>query len=95
MVERERFEEFCHSNNILIYYVDDLSTRIRGFCHYDGEYYNVLLNNKLCSNQIKKTTVHEIIHILENHFDCSPNYLEQCESEVDYLINEFKLSWGV
>ena len=94
MNDRERFELFCHENNILIHFVGDLSTRIRGYCHYDGIYYNVVLNNKLCGTQLKKTTIHEIIHVMENHFDCSPEHIYKIEKEVDLMVQKMRYAWG-
>ncbi len=91
---RDDFETFCHENNIVINLSESLSTRIRGFCYYDGEYYNVILNAKLSSAQLKKTTVHEIIHVMENHFECSPEYIDHTENEVQHIIEEIRYAWG-
>lgn len=87
MSEAERFETFCHSNNILINLVTDLSTKIRGYCYYDGYYYNVMLNAKLCGHQIQKTAMHEIVHVLQNHFVCPSYMVEEVEMEVDEIVN--------
>lgn len=91
MSEREQFEAFCYENNILIHMVDNLSTKVRGYCYYDGFYYNVVLNIKFCGVQLKKTTIHEIIHIMKNHFALNLSTLEVCEKEVNYLIEKTEM----
>ena len=42
----------------------------------------------------KKTTIHEVIHIMENHFDCSVGKLFNCEREVGILVDEMRYAWG-
>lgn len=91
----EQFEEFCYINNILINFVNDLNTSIRGFCYYDGEYFNIVLNANLCGYQLKKTTIHEIIHIMENHFEKKCEYMTKCEKEVEIKMKEYNFSYGI
>lgn len=91
MYERERFELFCKENYILIHFVGNLSTTVKGYCYYDGFYYNVVLNNKLCSNQLKLTTIHEITHVMENHFLQSNENLFSIESFTKQRVKEFEL----
>lgn len=85
------FETFCHNHDILINRVDSLSTKIRGFCYYDGQYYNVVLNNRFDSYQLRKTTIHEIIHVLQNHFSYDLEDAWAVEREVDAMIKVMEL----
>ena len=102
MVENEKFETFCNQHDILIHFADDLTTKVRGYCYYDGIYYNVILNNKFDENQLRKTTVHEIIHVLEEHFLTAAKDVEKCEQEVEKIVEdlykefifEFSYVWG-
>ena len=88
------FEAFCHEHDILIHFVPNLTTRVRGYCYYDGQYYNVILNNKLCGYQLKTTTVHEITHIMNNHFHCSADQLFNCEKEANTIVRKIRYAWG-
>ena len=85
------FEDFCHNHSININHSNTLSTRIRGFCYYDGHRYNVILNNRLSNAQLKKTTIHEIIHVLKNHFSCNIEDAWEAEREVDAMIKVMEL----
>ena len=62
------FEEYCDLHNIRIKIVYNLTCVSRGFCYHDGEEYHVLINGRLGYEQQRKTTIHEIIHVMENHF---------------------------
>lgn len=85
------FEEFCYNHGIYINLNNNLDTKVRGFCYYDGKYYHVILNNRYDSQQLKKTTIHEIIHVLENHFSCHINDAWECEKEVKDMIKVMEL----
>ena len=62
------FEEYCDLHNIRIKIDYSLTYAGRGFCYYDGDEYHVFVNGRLGYQQQRKTTIHEIIHIMENHF---------------------------
>ncbi len=89
------FEEFCRMNNISIIYSNNLANCTRGFCYYDGYEYNIIINAKLGSYQNKKTALHELIHIFENHFGCTSGYEEQCEQEVQNIITNIKQNYNI
>jgi len=84
------FMDFCRCNQIELKILKNVGSKIKGFCYYDGESYNVFLNNRFDNVQLKMTVVHELIHILENHFSCNPIDLYQCENEVENIINQLK-----
>ena len=92
--EGEAFEQFCQENNIVINIQKNLGTRIRGFCYYDGYTYHVILNNRFSTEQLKKTMIHEIIHVMENHFDCDVKDFNRCEEEVRLIIGKMRLSFA-
>lgn len=89
----DSFEEFCYQNNIIISRHNGLSTKVRGFCHYDGQYYNVVLNNSHSTAQLQKTTMHEIIHVLQNHFSCNIEDAYKCEQEVEEIISVIEFAF--
>lgn len=91
MSEGVNFEEFCYNHGINIKQVDVMSTKVRGFCYYNNDEYYVILNNKHSTAQLRKTTVHEIIHVLKNHFACSVMDVWNCEREVDAMISVMEL----
>ncbi|CAM3603503.1 hypothetical protein ERUR111494_02410 [Erysipelothrix urinaevulpis] len=81
------FEQFCEENNLRVILTDNLMTMPKGMCYpYNGQYY-VVLNNKHSFKQLQKTTIHEIIHVLENHFHYPTNMAEKLEKEVEELID--------
>lgn len=94
-LESERFESFCYENQIQIHYVHDMTTRIRGYCYYDGNYYNVVLNAKMCPVQIQKTTIHEIIHVMENHFNLTNDVssIKDSEKQVSTILRSIRLNF--
>lgn len=92
--ERERFESFCFEHSILINIAEDLKTKIRGYCYYDGEHYNIIVNVKFDTFQLRKTTIHEIIHIMKNHFSCDVKDVEKCEKEVNEIIGRMRLAFA-
>jgi len=89
------FDEFCNLHGINIKIKMNLGTTIRGFCYYDGESYHVFLNNRFSGSQLKTTTIHEIIHIMKDHFSCDPKYISKCEIEVDRIIEDYHLQFNL
>ncbi len=87
------FEDFCSINNIVISIKENLGTNIRGLCYFDGLYFNVILNNRFDSIQLQQTLVHEVIHVMENHFNFGYQHLNKIEKEVDLIINTMKISF--
>lgn len=83
-----RFEDFCAQHDILIHFNDQLSTRIRGFCYYDGFSYHVIINSRFAAKQQQKTFFHEVIHIMENHFSCALDHQARCEQQTKELVKE-------
>lgn len=86
------FESFCRQNNIVVQHVE-LSTKVRGLCVKCEDYFIVAINPKFGSGSQKKTLQHEIIHIMENHFQCTSYEVEKCENEIKELINEMKYNF--
>lgn len=83
------FEEYLRLNDIYIYPVT-LPTKIRGLAYYNGFSYTVYINNKLGYEQQKNSTIHELIHIFENHFEC-PNYCrDECEERTKMIVNNLR-----
>ncbi|CAM4227433.1 hypothetical protein [Erysipelothrix aquatica] len=85
------FEDFCSINNIVISIKENMGTNIRGFCYFDGLYFNVILNNRFDRFQLQETTVHEVIHVMKNHFSCNTEDILSVEREVDSLTKVMKL----
>ncbi len=86
------FEEYCDLHNIRIKIVYNLTCVSRGFCYHDGEEYHVLINGRLGYEQQRKTTIHEIIHVMENHFykPSGVSSVDHCEEEVHEIIKGLK-----
>lgn len=91
------FQQFCDENNLKIVLSDSLSTMPKGFCYYFDDQYYIILNDKHSFQQLQRTTIHEIIHILEDHFSQPANLVDVCEEEVNDLIedlyNEFIIDY--
>ena len=85
-------EDFCNYN-IRILVEDNIGSRIRGFSYYEHGYY-VFLNNRLNVAQLKRTLIHEMIHILEDHFNCPVEEGKQCEFEVKTIIHGLRLAFN-
>lgn len=75
-------DDFCAQNDICLVY-RPMSTKVRGFCYKIDDIYVVILNPR--HSNLKKTLLHEIIHIMQDHFCCCTN-AEECEEEVHQLI---------
>ncbi|WZU02648.1 ImmA/IrrE family metallo-endopeptidase [Erysipelothrix sp. D19-032] len=82
------FEDFCNFNNIVVRIEKNIGTNVRGFCYFDGNNYIVFLNNRFDSNQIQTTMIHEIIHIMEDHFIMDRSCSIKAENEVDRIIRD-------
>lgn len=89
------FEDFCRFNNIIINLNDTLPTKIKGMCVHVDEYYKIIINSKNATNIQKNTLLHEIVHILKDHFafECTLT-TEECEKEVDRIIDKIKFEIG-
>lgn len=86
----EDFENYCRSRGIYVYFSETLSSKIKGLCFYgDGSYY-VYLNPKHSNSQLKKTVIHELTHVLENHFEYPINEKEECEKRTHMILEELK-----
>ena len=80
------FEEFCYENNLRVVISNEMKVMPKGFCYYFDDQFYVILNNRHSFQQLQKTTIHEIIHILEDHFSMPTNLVNVCEHQVDSLI---------
>lgn len=83
------FEEYCLLNDIYLYNIS-LPTKIKGLAYYTGECYVVYINSRISFEQQQKTTVHELIHILENHFSCPADCYGDCEQRTSSIIRELR-----
>ncbi len=83
------FEDFLMWHNISLKIVK-LPSHIKGFAYYNGNNYLVLLNQACSHKQMQQTTIHELIHILENHLSCYKGYEEQCEKETHIILENVK-----
>lgn len=79
------FEDFCAQNNIIVKYYS-FTTKVRGCCIKVDDYYIVAINPRFSNNSIKRTLIHEVMHIMQNHLLCDQSEYEQCEAEVHQLI---------
>ena len=86
-----KFEDFCKQNNIVINYSPNLSTSIRGLCLKIEYTYVIAINTKFRPESQKKTLKHEIIHIMQNHFQYPPHESYKCEKEVQMLIDNIEI----
>jgi len=86
-------EDFCNYN-IRILIEDNIGSRIRGFSYYEHGYYYVFLNNRLNVAQLKRILIHEMIHTLEDHFNCPVEDGKQCEFKVKTIIHGLRLAFN-
>lgn len=56
-----------------------------------ADHYIVAINPRFSYGSQKKTLIHEVIHIIQNHFQCNSNDIDSCEREVENLIYEIKI----
>lgn len=83
------FEDFCRQNNIVVQY-HNFTTKIKGLCMKVDDYYIVAINPKFSYGSQKKTLIHEIIHVMQNHFQCDSCNVGDCEQEVQKMIKEIQ-----
>lgn len=86
------FEDFLRWNNINLR-IESIASYINGFAYYNGIEYLVIINSKCALSQQKETLVHEMIHVFNNHFECTKEYEEKCEKEVNYFIRELQTNY--
>lgn len=83
------FENFCihHDIDYSIAY-NELNYYPRGyvFKKNNGKYH-IVLNGKHDINQLKKTVIHELTHILNNDLDKPKKMKNICEEETEYIVN--------
>lgn len=83
------FEDFLRWHNINLR-IENMPCHIHGFAYYNGIEYLVIINARNSYQQSKQTTIHELIHIFENHFSCKKGYEDSCEKDVDGIIKRLK-----
>ena len=83
------FDDFLRWYNINLR-IENIPCYIHGFAYYNGIEYLVIINRKNSCEQSQQTTIHELIHIFENHFSCKKGYENRCEKEVDIIIRKLK-----
>lgn len=83
------FEDFLRWYNINLR-IESIPCYIRGFAYYNGIEYLVIINAKNSHEQSKQTTIHEMIHIFENHFSCTKGFEGKCEKEVENIISQLQ-----
>lgn len=89
------FEDFCSFNNIIISFNDILPNQIKGMCVHRSEYYEIILNSKHAINIQKEALLHELVHVLQDHFshNCTLSP-EECDKEVDKIIDKFRFEFA-
>lgn len=93
-MEWDSFEDFCSFYNIDVKIEMNIGSTVRGFCYYKNGRYTVFLNNRFDVYQMRKTLIHELIHVFENHFECSNRDIHKCEKEVNVIISSLRLGFG-
>ena len=86
----DEFSYICQEHCIKLYITDTLTCKNRGFTYYDGEEFHIIISTRFSNMQQRKTTIHELIHILQNHFTCTECDRQQCENEVHDIIKDFR-----
>ena len=81
------FEDFCRQNNIVVQF-HNFTTKVRGFCFIEGEYYYIIINSRICSMTQKKVVLHEMLHILNDHLQRDYGDVEECEKEVEMIMEK-------
>lgn len=84
----DKIQKLCDRYNIVIKRINFKRCKIRGFCYYDGEEYNIYIHEQLAHEQQIISTLHEIVHILSNHFTCPTENVESCEKEIKLIKND-------
>lgn len=88
------FQDFCAFHNITIQVESNIGSTVRGFCYYKRGRYTVFLNNRFNIVQMRKTLIHELIHVFENHFECPKKDIHKCEKEVHVIIEKLQLGFS-
>lgn len=83
------FEDFCSQNNIVVTYYS-FTTKVRGCCIKMDDYYLVAVNPRFSTDSMKRTLIHEIMHIMQDHLLCDQSEYEKCEEEIARIINNMK-----
>lgn len=81
------FEDFCRQNNIIVQF-HSFTTKVRGFCMIEDDYYYIVINSRICSMTQKKVVLHEMLHILNNHLQRDYGDVEECEKEVKMIMEK-------
>ena len=82
------FDSYCKHNDIdySIAY-DELDYYPRGFVFKKPNGgYHITLNGKHDIEQLKKTLVHELIHLEQNHLDLPKQFKELAEAEAEIMV---------
>lgn len=83
------FEDFCSQNNIVVTYYS-FTTKVRGCCIKMDDYYLVAVNPRFSADSMRRTLIHEIMHIMQDHLLCDQSEYEKCEEEIARIINNMK-----
>lgn len=84
------FEDFCAYHNIVVVQ-HNFTTKIKGLCIKHDDCYIVAINPRFDFGSQRKTLQHEIMHIMKNHFYCDVSEVEQCENEIEMIIDDYRL----
>lgn len=88
------FDNYCCHNNIdysIAYNELDFYPRGYTFKKPNGRYH-IALNGKHDIEQLKKTVIHEIVHITYNHLDKHVLFKELAEREAEFVVEQLNLS---
>lgn len=88
------FEEFCYLHDIKINVIK-MPTSLRGFAYYRCDMFFVCINSQLAFAQQQDTMLHELVHILENHFVVSIYDHDMVEKKTKLILNDLKINGGV
>lgn len=67
-----------------------MPTSLRGFAYYKCGTYYVCINSRLAFLQQQDTMLHELVHILENHFIVSAYEYDKVEEKTRKIIKTIK-----
>lgn len=88
------FDSFCVHNDIEYSISRDyLGYYPRGFVfkNTNGKYH-IALNGKHDVQQLRKTLLHEIVHVMNNHLDKNVRFKDLVEEQAERLVYEINLS---
>ena len=83
------FEDFCSQNNIVVTYYS-FTTKVRGCCIKMDDHYLVAVNPRFSADSMRRTLIHEIMHIMQDHLLCDQSEYEKCEEEIARIIKNMK-----